>query len=118
MPEKSDYTELIKRLREWPRACVEYDGSVDQLHDQAAGAIEELQTVLDSYCKRMWAGSNWISVKERLPEDADESVLIYGKWIGRSGTEYKEIWLASMSEFKYQGYTPIAWMPLPEPPEE
>ena len=36
------YDELIKRLRDWPRVCVHYDGSVDQLHDEAADAIEEL----------------------------------------------------------------------------
>ena len=34
--------ELIKRLRDWPRICAQYDGSVDQLHDEAADAIEEL----------------------------------------------------------------------------
>ena len=36
------YEELIKALREWPRCHVEYEGSVDQLHDKAADAIEEL----------------------------------------------------------------------------
>ena len=36
------YDELVKRLREWPRVCVQYDGSIDQLHDDAADAIEEL----------------------------------------------------------------------------
>jgi len=37
-----DYADLIKRLREWPRVCVEYKDSVDELHDQAADAVEEL----------------------------------------------------------------------------
>ena len=37
------YYELVKRLRDWPRVCEQYDGSVDQLHDEAADAIEELQ---------------------------------------------------------------------------
>lgn len=36
------FDELIKELREWPRVCVEYAGSVDELHDKAANAIEEL----------------------------------------------------------------------------
>lgn len=36
------YDELIKRLRDWPKICAQYDGSVDQLHDEAADAIEEL----------------------------------------------------------------------------
>jgi hypothetical protein len=37
------YNELIKDLREWPRVCVEHTGSLDELHDKAADAIEELQ---------------------------------------------------------------------------
>lgn len=37
------YDELIKDLREWPRICVEYTGSLDELHDKAADAIEKLQ---------------------------------------------------------------------------
>ena len=36
------YGELLERLRDWPRICAQYDGSVDQLHDEAADAIEEL----------------------------------------------------------------------------
>lgn len=36
------YEELVKRLRDWPKICAQYDGSVDQLHDEAADAIEEL----------------------------------------------------------------------------
>lgn len=36
------YDKLIKRLRDWPRVCAQYDGSVDQLHDEAADAIEKL----------------------------------------------------------------------------
>lgn len=39
------YDELVKRLRDWPRVCVQYDGSVDQLHDEAADAIEELEAI-------------------------------------------------------------------------
>jgi hypothetical protein len=59
----------------------------------------------------------WISVEERLP-DKDADVLFYGEWIGVSGTKYREIYLTSIKEFLYQGYKPIAWMPLPEPPKE
>ena len=39
------YDELVKRLRDWPKICAQYDGSVDQLHDEAADAIEELLTL-------------------------------------------------------------------------
>lgn len=37
-----DYAETVNRLRNWPRVCVEYKNSVDELHDEAADAIEEL----------------------------------------------------------------------------
>ena len=36
------YYELVKRLRDWPRVCEQYDGSVDQLHDEAADAIKKV----------------------------------------------------------------------------
>lgn len=59
----------------------------------------------------------WISVKDRMPEN-NKDVLICGEWTGASGTKYRELFLSSMKDFIYQGYTPIAWMPLPEPPKE
>lgn len=37
------YDDLLNDLREWPRICVEYTGSIDELLDKAADAIEELQ---------------------------------------------------------------------------
>ena len=42
------YDYLVKRLRDWPRVHVQYDGSVDQLHDEAANAIEELSAKVAS----------------------------------------------------------------------
>ena len=59
----------------------------------------------------------WISVKDRLPEK-DEDVIIYGKYIGASGTAYPEMLISDIDEFVCSGYVPIAWMPRPEPPEE
>lgn len=59
----------------------------------------------------------WIPVTERLPE-GDDDVIIYGEWTGASGTKYREIWLTDLKGFLRQGYKPIAWMPLPEPPKE
>ena len=44
------YNELLERLRDWPRVCAQYDGSVDQLHDEAADAIEELASKLCDWC--------------------------------------------------------------------
>lgn len=59
----------------------------------------------------------WISVKDRMPGN-NKDVLICGEWTGASGTKYRELFLSGMEDFIYQGYTPIAWMPLPEPPKE
>jgi hypothetical protein len=61
--------------------------------------------------------AGWISVRDRMPEN-NKDVLICGEWKGVSGTKYREIFLSCMEDFIYQGYTPIAWMPLPEPPKE
>ena len=43
------YGEVLERLRDWPRICAQYDGSVDQLHDEAADAIEELTREAEEY---------------------------------------------------------------------
>ena len=59
----------------------------------------------------------WISVKDRMPGN-NEDVLIYGEWKGASGTKYRELSLSDMEDYINQGYTPIAWMPIPEPPKE
>ena len=61
--------------------------------------------------------SEWILVTERLPNENDD-VLVYGEWTGVSGTKYREVWLTDLKGFMHQGYKPIAWMPLPEPPKE
>ena len=61
--------------------------------------------------------AGWISVKDRMPGN-NKDVLIYGEWTGISRTKYRELFLSGMEDFIYQGYKPIAWMPLPEPPKE
>lgn len=61
--------------------------------------------------------AGWISVKDRMPGN-NKDVLIYGEWKGASGTKYRELFLSGMEDFIYQGYTPIAWRLLPEPPKE
>ena len=70
---------------------------------------------------------NWISVKDRLPDD-EEAVLIYwgfdfGK--GLEGEEYYAIaqYICSepkpyWSEHDKDTMVVTHWMPLPEPPEE
>lgn len=58
----------------------------------------------------------WVSAEEKLPESTDENMLIYGEWVGASGTVHRDIWFASLDEVKYTGVKPIAWMSTPEPP--
>ena len=58
----------------------------------------------------------WISVKDRLPEEKQEA-LIFCCWTGASGEVYREIMIENIKSVIYQGYEPIAWMPLPEPPK-
>ena len=67
--------------------------------------------------KEVHDNGGWISVKDKMPGN-NKDILIYGEWTGQSGTKYREIFLSGMDEFIYQGNTPIAWMPLPEPPKE
>ena len=127
------YDELVKRLRDWPRICVHYDGSVDQLHDEAADAIEELTRENESLAKSVNEASEilrkrWIPVTERLPESVRKSYLcltdtgyhcearwtnnVYGH-LYTSGNE----WGWSIADVPQ--YCEVThWMPLPEPPKE
>jgi hypothetical protein len=74
---------------------------------EEADAIEELITAVP----------HWISVEERLPKK-DEMVIVYYSWTGQSGTEYKEVSLATLDEMRYCGNKLLGWMPLPEAPKE
>ena len=122
------YDELVKTLRNWIRVCVQHDGSVDQLHDDAADAIEELRTQNEKWEEVVKTALDfipcWIPVTERLPEHAygeSTSVLtvdIYGvmrvayfdggNWCWPSGDALTTMRVAPITH----------WMPLPEPPEE
>lgn len=59
--------------------------------------------------------SEWISVKDRLPEPKTD-ILAYHS----SGSIKQEIALFGDKPFLYEGlYGPVThWMPLPEPPKE
>ena len=83
----------------------------------------------------VWASTNWISVKDRLPEPG-MSVIIYGTpkedpehTDGKIAITYMSEWNFLDSRIKTEpywimpwqyfsfDYTITHWMPLPEPPE-
>ena len=103
------YDELLERLRGWPRICAQYDGSVDQLHDEAADAIEELSK------------PRWIPVTERLPE-AGERVLCYCRAniyeVMKMRTDGDWVHNDQVYDSAYMSGFVTHWMPLPEPPKE
>ena len=59
--------------------------------------------------------SEWISVKERLPEPGERVLYCYRGFVG-------EGYLTRSGEWERAGiwtrYYPSHWMPLPEPPKE
>lgn len=75
--------------------------------------------------------AEWISVKERLPEE-DTDVLVVRKFLGLKGTvppsTYVEIacriddrWFSDSDENKIVPSLhtdPLYWMPVPKPPKE
>jgi hypothetical protein len=82
----------------------------------------------------VWASTNWISVKDRLPENQNPVMVfvpphvdeIKGTFLGYVGMAY----YTSLGEGFWCGtdgnlygaigmiHTPTHWMPLPEPPKE
>jgi len=60
--------------------------------------------------------SEWISVKDRLPDYGDDEVLI----IYKQGGIFMDSWNEDEEEWKYAGCDEdiTHWMPLPEPPKE
>lgn len=121
------YDELIGRLRANGELFVKYIPNAEgEILLQAADAIEQLSNAGSAYGRGWTLGYDagrgesklrWIPVTEHKPNEDDE-VLIYGEWVGASGTHYREMWMTTISDLEYLGYRPIAWMPLPEPPRE
>ena len=120
----TDYKDLVKRLRNRRIALqAGLSGEDFPLLREASDAIEELSIVVEGYRKRMWTGSDWIAVTERLPK-LHEEVLVCNKDYGLSelgfamvavwdGTNWIETWN------KIDAIHCIThWMPLPEPPKE
>lgn len=105
-----DYAETAILLRNWPRICAEYKDSLDELHDDAADAIEELQAQVP----------HWISVEERLPEVCHTVLVTNGEDVY---TDYRIRVIRNRKradEWAHDDATfPIThWMQLPAPPKE
>lgn len=66
--------------------------------------------------------AEWISVKERLPENL-QSVLVLRKdggifiWMYSKESPTDNVWIDDYSNV-FSIYDSTYWMPLPEPPEE
>ena len=102
----SEAEEAVARTHQWDAEDIE---RAHRLHKQ----WQHIHELIDS--QQLATMPRWIPVTERLPEKEDVVAFHYA---GQSGTEYKEITLATLAELKCYGYKPIAWMPLPEPPKE
>ena len=69
---------------------------------------------------------NWISVKERLPEDEKAVLAYYGFDRGNGDVEMKSMGIlgyrcfAPEPHWQWSEYNIVVthWMPLPEPPKE
>lgn len=82
----------------------------------------------DGFLAGYKAAQQWISVKDRLPEE-DVAVLIYGQILNdppdilgvrrryNGDQVWKHTW-ESENDFIYQEDDVTHWMPLPEPPKE
>ena len=102
--------------------------TMKQIHEfPAADKIMELITLkalADAKIERLEARleqTRWIPVAEQRPAN-NIDVLIFYEWTGRSNTVCREVQIASIEQFENDPFEwlfrPIAWMPLPEPPEE
>lgn len=121
------YDELVKRLRDFPKICAQYDGSIDQLHDEAADAIEELMAERDEVNADSWKRAfeverderRWIPVTERLPEKDGTFITAYSKG-GVSQNWYMTFHHGGGKWYQNSEDTGEVthWMPLPTPPKE
>ena len=125
------YDELLADLRGWGRVCVSYEGSIDELLDKAADAIDKLQSQLreekyynvnlTGWMTEEHAKNLWIPVSERLPGPG-EVVLVYGKRGGIYTAEHNRngCWPGSFWKLNSKSHhcEPTHWMPLPEPPKD
>lgn len=105
---------VLKDLQERPRIHVEYEDSIDELHDRAADAIETL-------IGRVSAFPRMISVMEQLPKKAGYYITAFSK--GKVGPNLYMLFADGSGKW-YQNSEDTGkvthWMPLPLPelPEE
>ncbi len=136
----SEYEELVKTLRLRAELWEKVYGE-ESVSEKAADAIEELSETVNMQKAQIiaMAGEDkprWISVDEALPEESEGTVLvcfpnkppynleepfINAKRDRRVQTghysQFSKKWY--IGDFCGVGDTdPIAWMPLPEPPQE
>lgn len=115
------------QLENFAMNCVGGVVTMKQIHEfPAADKIMELITLkalADAKIERLEARleqTRWIPVSERRPAN-NMDVLIFYEWTGRRNTVYREVQIASIEQLENDPskmFRPIAWMPLPEPPEE
>ena len=82
------------------------DGLLDLIEKLPVTVKSQLETTLES---------NWISVKDRLPEEG-ENVLTYGARPFYDVFYINRLINKESGEWLYDGVT--HWMPLPEPPKD
>ena len=58
----------------------------------------------------------WISVKERLPEDAKQKIVCHSRGVS-FGRYIEDAWYSSIGK-RHCVQSVTHWMPLPQPPKE
>ena len=121
----SDYSKLVKALRycvsgvckncSYFDKCKENGTAMDQLHNDAAAAIEAMEAKVP----------HWVSVEDELPKNVANRVLAFCENGVMYAAHYEggetDKWYMNMGTWWEEGtgkLTVTHWMPLPEPPQE
>ena len=87
--------------------------------EQNAVTIADMSNIMRDWvrCQPTIPAPQWISVKDRLPHNADEVLIYFSDGIVISGDYFDAV--GFIPEHFYDGNGKIShWMPLPEPPKE
>lgn len=102
-------------------ALEEAEVEIDRLHNKLSDAgILTTEHLIDA--SKMVSSSatlnNWISVKDRLPEEGSGLLIVYHAYLKEIGTSYYDdnMWCSSPWPMMSEGVT--HWMPLPKPPND